>query len=338
MGGKTDKQPDMLERQVAQAAYAVGSGKSSRKMTKKMRIVVAVALVAVLLAMLLIPGFGDWMYSALGIRRSEAAVAGRVEGPVKVHVINVLQGDAALLEANGEYALMDAGPPEGQDMLLGYLQDLGVKELRYVFLTHPHNDHYGGMAAVLKQFRVGQVVLPDMTKTDSLPTASSFSKLLTTIDEEKIPAVTAAAGDEYPLGGGSVRVLQAGVEAKDNHNLLSLALLFEANGFRVLNTGDAEKVNERALLEEGTNVQADVFLAAHHGSSTSNLVEFVQAVRPQVVVISLAADNSYGHPHREVLEMFADLGVPILRTDVDGTVVLAPGENGQVVYDVYNGI
>lgn len=308
---------------------------SKEKRIKPWMVGMAVGLVALLLLLLLVPGFTEWLYGVLGIRQSEAEVASRVEGPVKVHVINVLQGDAALLEADGEFALMDAGPPEAQDMLIAYLYDVGVKELRYVFLTHPHADHYGGMAVVLQRYDVGQVVLPNMTKTDVLPTATTFSRLLRTIENENIPAVTAEQGDVYPLGSGEVRILQAGIEAGENHNLLSLVMMFEVGGFRVLNSGDAERANENILLEEGADMRTDVYLAAHHGSSTSNSAEFLAAAQPQVVVISLAADNAYGHPHREVQQTLGEMNLTVLRTDLNGSVVLAPGQNGEVIYDVY---
>ncbi|MFV0413058.1 MAG: ComEC/Rec2 family competence protein [Oscillospiraceae bacterium] len=311
------------------------TGKKYKTKEQKWGAMLSALVLALVLGvlMLTVPGFSDEVFEIFGIRRSEAAVAAQVDSATKVHIIDVLQGDAALLEQNGEFALIDAGPPEGQDNLLAYLNGLGITRLKYVILTHPHADHYGGMQAVVENFTVEQMILPDLSKAPT-PTASTFQRLLEALANKKVKTKTAKEGDSYPLGTGSIRVLQAGLETKDNYNLLSLALLFEADGFRFLDTGDAEKQNEQALLQSGADLRADVFMAGHHGSSTSNSKSFLQAVRPEVVAISLGAGNSYGHPHREAMAAFEEQNATILRTDQNGTIVLGPGENGGVVYAV----
>ena len=92
-------------------------------------------------------------------------------------------------------------------------------------------------------------------------------------------------------------------------------------GLRCLSSGDGEKAVEDAVLASGADVHADVFKAAHHGSSTSNTQAFLDAVRPQAVVVSCGAGNSYGHPHSEALAAFANVGAQVYRTDTEGTII-----------------
>lgn len=288
---------------------------------------------ALVLAFANVPYLSSAMQDLLGIRPPLAQVAQEINSPTKVHIIDVMQGDAALLEQDGYFALIDAGPPEGQDNLLAYLHGVGVTSLEYVVMTHPHADHYGGMLAVVQQFTVHNLILPDL-ELAPYPTAAMFTKLLEGVLERGVTTITAKQGDVYPLGGGSITVVHGGLATDNNYNLLSLGLLFEANGFRFLDTGDAEAANEKAMLQSGVPLRAEVFMAGHHGSSTSNTKDFLAAIRPSVVVVSLGAGNSYGHPHREALEAYEQEFATVLRTDQNGCVVVAPGENGEVVYAV----
>ena len=229
------------------------------------------------------------------------------------------QGDAVLLEQNGAFALIDAGEREAADGLMAYLQAAGVAKLDLLVMTHPHADHIGGMQAVLDAFPVDRAVLPDFAKAP-MPTTSTFLNLLDAIREKQIPTVTARAGDVFPLGEGTLTVLGDGVAA-ENLNDISLVTLFEAPGLRCLSSGDGEKAVEDAVLASGADVHADVFKAAHHGSSTSNTQAFLDAVRPQAVVVSCGAGNSYGHPHNEALAAFANVGAQVYRTDTEGTII-----------------
>lgn len=297
-------------------------------------LVSGVVLLCILGAMVLwVPGFGDSLFEFLGINTRIAVAAAEITSPTKVHVIDIGQGDAVLLEESGEFALIDAGPPEGRDNLLDYLDAVGVKTLRYVFMTHPHADHYAGMQAVIERYTVQNMILPRMDLAP-VPTTNMFKNLLIALEEKEVPTQEITLDAEYALGQGTIYVLQDGLATKDNYNLLSPALLFETQDIRFLNTGDAEKANERELLASGENPRADVFLAAHHGSATSNSADFLNAIRPSIVIISCGLNNDYGHPHREPMQAFEQQNATILRTDWNSTVVAGLDEEGKLVYAV----
>lgn len=302
--------------------------------SKKWSIIFIVLALAILAALFeFVPGFEDALYNAVGIQKINVSAAEEISASTKVHVIDVGQGSATLLEQNGQYALIDAGPPEGKDNLLGYLNSLGVQTLEYVIMTHPHADHIAAMPEILEQFSVNCLVLPDFEKAP-LPTTSLFEKVLQSAQKNNISTKTAKIGDIYPLGNGTITILQDGLTTSDNYNLLSLISIFEADGMKTIITGDAEKSNEKSLLETGQDLSADVFVAGHHGSSTSNTENFVKAINPAVVAISCGKDNSYGHPHREPLEIFDEVGAVVLRTDLNGNIVIGKSSQDELQYAV----
>lgn len=313
--------------------------KPTKKQVKKQRkailLLVSVLVLTVLTAAgLSVPELKGIVFSALEIdapHQPPAAIGNADFGAVSVHFIDVGQGDAVLLEADGEFALIDAGPPGGRDDLIGYLNGAGVTALRYVLMTHPHADHIGGMQAVLEQFPVALVLLPDFDK-GPMPTTALFEDLLAAMLAQDTAAETVTAGGVYPLGGGSLTILQDGIDTSSNLNLLSVVTLFEADGLRFVSSGDAETPNEKQLLQDGADLSAQLFKAGHHGSSTSNFSLFVAAMKPQLVVVPCAESNIYGHPHREAMQTFEEQGATVLITGVNGHVRVGPDGAGGLVY------
>ena len=275
------------------------------------------------------------LYRAAGIANGSPALDGdgnAATEPTKIHFIDVGQGDSVLIEQDGAYALIDAGTAASETALLSYLEQLSVQKLQVVVMTHPHADHIGSMAAVLKKIPAETLILPDFSLAAEYPTSATLEKVLAAADAAGVSAVTAEAGQQYAVGGGTLTVVGAGI-AGDNYNNLSVSTLFTAGAFRFLDTGDAEAEEENALLESGANLSATVFKAGHHGSNTSNTLPFLRAVRPQIAVVSCGLNNDYGHPHQQTLDHFAAVGANVYRTDEMGSVVVgyAP-ESGVKLY------
>ena len=281
-------------------------------------------------------GIPTWtqLYLKAGLTNASPTLAAGVSShePTKIHFIDVGQGDAVLIEQDGAFALIDCGTEACEAALLAYLDQLGVTELRLLVMTHPHADHIGSMDAVLRSVRVEQLWLPQLDLASVYPTGGAFERVLAAAEEGGVSVRQAQAGDALALGSGTLTVVGTGV-ASDNYNNISLCLRFEAGSFSFLDTGDAEKEVEQALLESGAKLSATVFKAAHHGSGTSNTLEFLSAVRPKAVVVSCGLNNEYGHPHQEALDHYALVGSSVYRTDAMGSVVVgyAP-ESGMKVY------
>ncbi len=269
----------------------------------------------------------------VGEATSENVASGYVAtGKTEVHFIDVGQGDATLIIQRDSYALIDAGTNECEEELVGYLQALGITKLDYVIMTHPHADHIGAMDAILYEFEVGLLVLPDFDKASDFPTSQTFENVLTAIEETNTPTKTAEVGDVYMVGAGALVVMSTGVET-DNYNDISICTRFTQGEFAFIATGDAEVEVEEQLVDSGLLLEAMLYKAGHHGSSTSNTEAFVQAVNPSVAVISCGVDNSYGHPHSEVLELFDAENIDTYCTADDGTVVVTySAEDGMQVF------
>ncbi len=247
----------------------------------------------------------------------------------QIHIIDVGQGDCALIKQGDSYALIDAGERTRGEIVVRYLQNLGITKLDYIIITHMHTDHMGGMQAVIENIDVDTIILPDMTLVPT-PTAPTVIKFMEAIDKTNSKVVTATTGNAYLLGSGKMTIVTTGI-ISDSQNNNSVGVLFEVDGLSFLNTGDGEKEYESNLVQTYGLPQVDIFVAGHHGSSTSNAEELLYAIYPQYIAVSCSADNDYGHPHKEPIKLFEKLGCQVFRTDKCGSIVFAIDETGEII-------
>lgn len=249
-----------------------------------------------------------------------------VEGRIEVHIIDVGQADGILIRTEAGYIVVDAGLSGGEDEYVRYLRDAGVFEIEYLVLTHPHSDHIGGADAVLEEFDVKNVILPNAEHTSSV-----YMKVLGLIQDENANAILAKAMESYTMGDLKMTVLAPNGEKYDSLNDFSVVLRVEFGNTSFLLTGDAEKVSELEMISRIPSelLDCDVLKLGHHGSSTSTSQEFYDAVSPSYAAISCGKDNEYGHPHKEILNRLSDLisAGKVYRTDEDGSIVFTSDGN-----------
>jgi len=242
------------------------------------------------------------------------------DGRLTVSVLDVGQGDAILIETpEGRRVLIDGGA-SGQAVTGALSAELPFWErtIDLVVLSHPQEDHLAGLIDVLERYDVRQVLATAVEADTAL-----YREWRDLISEEAVPYHAARAGDVIDLGDGvALRVLGpgAGVVASGDVNDASLVLRLEWQQASFLLTGDIEAAGERALLASGAEVQSTVLKVAHHGSRTSSSPALLAAVRAAVAVVSVGANNPFGHPSLGVLERLG--GSFVLRTDEHGTVRL----------------
>ncbi len=269
----------------------------------------------------------DTLYDQAGL----SAVPTEAEGDLLVHFIDVGQADCELIQTPEQNVLIDAGEIGGGPVIIDYLKAQGVSRLDMVIATHPHADHIGSMAEVIDAFDVGAVLFSDVPD-NMIPTTRTYERLLDSIERKGLKITLAEPRSQYDLGGGAVMtILGPLVEEPEGLNDTSVICRLDFGATSFLFTGDAEKPNENAMLKayDPSLLRADVLKLGHHGSSTSNQEKWVDAVDPQAAVAELGADNTYGHPHREVVKLLKDRKIPFYRTDLNGTIVF--GSDGETL-------
>ncbi|BCN49718.1 competence protein ComEC [Prescottella equi] len=241
---------------------------------------------------------------------------------------DVGQGDGLVLSAGGRRAVVvDAGPEPGP--MDRCLRRLGIDEIPLLVVTHLHADHYGGLDAVLHGRSVGAVAIGPA----SLP-EGGFRFVSAAASRADVPLVRLAAGRQLTVGAVRITVLgpllpepRTPAAAEGGANDASLVLMAETAAGRLLLTGDVEEDGQRALLRSKIPLRADVLKVPHHGSRTTS-PEFLDAVRPRVALVSVGADNTFGHPNPGILQRLAALGAVTVRTDRDGDVAVARSGSG----------
>jgi competence protein ComEC len=243
-----------------------------------------------------------------------APEGGATPGPpagLRISVLDVGQGDGILLQPRDAPAvLVDGGPPG--DGLVAKLDDAGVTRLGAAIVTHDQSDHAGGIRDLLGRFPIGHLVYGAL-KAQTLAEVSAAG----------VPARRFARGSELRAGRLRLDVLWppaellAGPHSGEDPNQLALVILARWRGFSMLLTADAEA--DVTPVEPGP---VDVLKVAHHGSDDAGLGDLLDRIRPRLAVISVGAGNPFGHPTAGTLSTLAAHGVPTLRTDLDGNVVL----------------
>lgn len=241
-----------------------------------------------------------------------------VDGALTVIMIDVGQADSFLLIQDGKTALIDCGTRYDGDEILAFLSSLNITKLDYVFGTHPHDDHMGGMLEVIQGIEVGKLVVPEVEK--GKVTSNWYKSLEKAYTNYNV--IRPKVGDVYELGDATMTVLGPIDTTPSNVNNYSTILMVSFGEMDILFTGDAETSLEKDLLESGVNLDAEILKIGHHGSDTSSSDAFLDAVSPEYGLLSTAVGNKHDHPIGEIMDRYEKRGIEIYRTDQSGTVTL----------------
>ena len=232
---------------------------------------------------------------------------------VTVRFLDVGQADAALIECDGHYMLIDGGNKDDSSLLYSTLRSHNITHLDLVIGTHADEDHIGGLSGAL-YFAEADLVLCSTADYES----DAFSDFKKYADLRgggiQIPQV----GDSYELGDALVEILAVNSGTGSNDTSIVTKLTYGQTSF--LFTGDAETDTEQFLLNSGVDLQTTVLKVSHHGSNDSSSEAFLQTTQPEYAILSVGADNPYGHPDSQVLRRLEAVGSDIYRTDHHGTI------------------
>lgn len=254
-------------------------------------------------------------------------------GTLELTAIDVGQGDSLLVVfPDGKIMIVDGGGflqygrvrrssvDTGEDIVSPYLWSRGITRVDVIAVTHGHEDHAGGIASLIANFH------PREVWTGAKP----IQKVIDAARRIGVPVIEKRTGDPFDFGGTRMEVISPPVDyvAKrdpGNNDSLGLRISFGRRNF--LLTGDMEQPMEARAVAEGLDLRADVLKVGHHGSKTSSSEGFLTAVEPSIAVISDGFENSFGHPHKDVLARLAAHHAAVVRTDQDGLITVRTDGN-----------
>lgn len=288
---------------------------ASRKISRKNSSLLTAAIVVLICAV--------WLIIS-SVSDNEAKPASVENSDVKVHFVDIGQGDAALITSGSDAMLVDTGERDDKNTLIHYLEDSGIKSLKYFVITHPHSDHMGEASEVISEFETENIIMSKITG-DAVPTSSIYSKFLKTVKNQG-KKITAAKDEEYMLGDVKVSLFTTKEEHENLNNYSVLVKLTHgSNSFLI--TGDCEKEEEKEMINQGFDLSADVLKAGHHGSYTSSSGAFLKVVDPDYAVVSCGKDNKYGHPHEQTVKRLKKYASNYYCTADSGTIIFTSDGN-----------
>ncbi|MCK4797000.1 MAG: MBL fold metallo-hydrolase [Spirochaetes bacterium] len=252
-----------------------------------------------------------------------------IEKLLKIHFIDVDEGDAIFIESpDSKNILIDTGNPISGIRVVDYLKKLKIKKIDNLILTHPHLDHIGGVFSVAQLFKVksffdnGEDISKNIKKFDFYRWYNDFYRM----DKRYKQLQT---GDIFTSGKLSLNILWPDkIEYKD-WNANSIVILIKYGKFKCLLMGDGNKHTEQELIKKNIDINATVLKAGHHGANDTASIEFLQKVKPEVVIITINANNIRDYPSAQVIKRYENIGAKIYKTYKHGDITVIINKNGK---------
>jgi len=249
------------------------------------------------------------------------AFENQFSGLLSIHMIDVGQGQSILIVTpNNKTILIDAGEQSEGRRVKAYLIKNQIKKIDLLIGTHPHSDHIGGLPEIINRFEVDKIVM-----SKKFHTSVTFEKLLNTIESKGLTVSTPKLNNFIEFDEDiKLHFLGPIKDYGDNLNLWSIVFRLDYKDKSFLFTGDTEIESEIDLIDTYGKqyLETNVLNVGHHGSNTSTSDQFLYYTSPEIALISLGSNNSYGHPHKEVIDRLEQANACIYRTDLDGSIVL----------------
>ena len=252
-----------------------------------------------------------------------------------IHIIDVGQADSILIQTpSNKNMLIDGGEEDSAKIIKSYLKNKKVKNLDIIIATHPDSDHIGSLDYVIDNFDVDKIYM-----TKQITDSECYNNLIDSCNQKNLKIGYLSKDDTFNLDNSTkIDVLSPSYITDDNNsNSIVLNISYKNNNF--LFTGDCDSENEIDMINSYDLENVDFLKVAHHGSSSSNCIDFLEETTPDIAVISCGYKNSYGHPHKATLDNLNDVDAKIFRTDINGSMIFySDGDRiyTKVKYDASN--
>ena len=295
---------------------------------RKIRIGVKQLLIAVVVLLTVFIGFGEESPLRESVDTYNQPLSDSEN--INVHFIDVGQGSSVLIQQGDRGIIIDSGEDEYSDKLCGYISSAGVTEIPYLIASHPHSDHIGGLDEVLGKYTVSSVIMPGIDVSNQ-PESKVYADFIEAVELESAQVIYPSYGEKIVFGNDMTIEFLGPVEQTDDLNNMSLICKVRAFSTTFMIMGDAESKEISSVYKTGGDFDSDVLLVPHHASNTSLHDSYFSEVSADIAVISCGEDNSYGHPHDEVVEYYENSGCQIYRTDFEGDIVIQCNKDGYTV-------
>ncbi len=254
---------------------------------------------------------------------------------LRVSFFNVGQGDSIFIQTTDKKdILIDGGPDKAVIEKLGKAMPFWDKTIDLIIITHPHSDHISGLIEVIKRYKIKKIFYTGVSYN-----SETYAELLRQIERNKIELIEINKRQELVLSENlKLKILfpneclrEKNIENLNNTSMV-VKLIYNENSF--LFAADAEHDVEQILLENKTDIKADILKVGHQGASDSSSLKFLQKVNPQIAIISVGENNKFGHPSLRVIRRLEKLGAKTFRSDQNGDIkIIADGKNYHILIE-----
>lgn len=294
-----------------------------RKITKRTLVLTAEALIA---ASVFVFCFAKLVFKTDLLEKLKYNGQSFDESQDFVKIMDVGQADSILIYSNGYCAVVDTGLPSSAGAVTEDLNSAHIKNIDAVVISHLHEDHAGGLEKLSTIYGIKNLIVPE-----SDPTAdsdASVSRVKSLVADKNGRVYTAEPGMNFKIGEFEITLI-AYYDRLSDLNDRSVTVMAEIDGVKFLLTGDAGEPAESAMINDGIDLDCDVLKVGHHGSNTSNSLEFLKKATPEYAAISVGKNNVYSHPSDKVVASLDKVGAEVFRTDRDGDITFYV-ENGKI--------
>lgn len=253
---------------------------------------------------------GDSVNTQVSILESETSNA-------QIHFINTGNSDAILIIKDNKAALIDGGDNDDEDLVSSYIKKQGISELEYVFATHPHADHIGGLDEVAKEIKINNLYV-----SNGEAESKTYRDFINAASSKGLYPSVPLLGSKFNLASSTFEVLSVANTNDPNNN--SIVLLYTNGEDKILLMADAE-----LEIEKNLNIgDIDLLKVGHHGSHSSSSKSFIDKIKPEYAVILVGKNNKYGHPHKETMDLLKDKNIEVHRSDECGDIIFTSTGKG----------